>query len=100
YTQFPTKKIVILDMVSFYASCIATYHNLDVLKVPIAVVGNLEQKGSVVLAASPPMKKRFSIKTGSRLYEIPKHPEIRLFNPRSEERRVGKESRYMSGLES
>lgn len=82
YTQFPTKKIVILDMVSFYASCIATYHNLDVLKVPIAVVGNLEQKGSVVLAASPPMKKRFSIKTGSRLYEIPKHPEIRLFNPK------------------
>src|SRR5690625_6057743 len=69
-------------MVSFYASCIATYHNLDVLKVPIAVVGNLEQKGSVVLAASPPMKKRFSIKTGSRLYEIPKHPEIRLFNPK------------------
>src|SRR5699024_12029029 len=43
---------------------------------------NLEQKGSVVLAASPPMKKRFSIKTGSRLYEIPKHPEIRLFNPK------------------
>src|SRR5690625_7195248 len=67
-------------MVSFYASCIATYHNLDVLKVPIAVVGNLEQKGSVVLAASPPMKKRFSIKTGSRLYKITIHSKIRLFN--------------------
>ncbi len=82
YTKYPNRKIVILDMVSFYASCIATFHNLDVLKVPIAVVGNLEQRGSVVLAASPPMKKRFLIKTGSRLYEIPKHPEIRLFNPK------------------
>lgn len=82
YSNFPNRKIAILDMVSFYASCIATFHNLDVLKVPIAVVGNLERNGSVVLAASPPMKKRFKIKTGSRLYEIPKHPEIRLFNPR------------------
>lgn len=82
YTQFPKRKIAILDMVSFYASCMAVMHNLDVQKVPIAVVGNLERKGSVVLAASPPMKKRFMIKTGSRLYEIPKHPEIRLFNPK------------------
>lgn len=82
YTHFPNRKIAILDMVSFYASCAATFHNLDVLKVPIAVVGNLERNGSVVLAASPPMKKIFKIKTGSRLYEIPKHPEIRLFNPR------------------
>lgn len=82
YTKFPNRKIAILDMVSFYASCMANLHNLDVQKVPIAVVGNLEQKGSVVLAASPPMKKRFFIKTGSRLYEIPKHPEIRLFNPK------------------
>jgi DNA polymerase V len=50
--------------------------------VPIAVVGNLERKGSVVLAASPPMKKRFRVKTGTRLYEIPYHPDINLFNPK------------------
>lgn len=82
YSKFPNRKIAILDMMSFYASCMASLHNLDVQKVPIAVVGNLERNGSVVLAASPPMKKRFRIKTGSRLYEIPDHPEIRLFNPR------------------
>ena len=82
YTKLPNKKIAILDMVSFYASCMASFHNLDVQKVPIAVVGNLKRSGSVVLAASPPMKKRFFIKTGSRLYDIPNHPEIRLFNPR------------------
>ncbi len=82
YTKFPQRKIAILDMMSFYASCMASLHNLDVQKVPIAVVGNLERKGSVVLAASPPMKKRFNVKTGTRLFEIPNHPEIRLFNPK------------------
>ena len=28
------------------------------------------------------MKKRFRVKTGTRLYEIPNHPEIRLFEPK------------------
>lgn len=69
-------------MRSFYASCIASIENLNVMEVPIAIVGNFQQKGSVVLAASPPMKKRFNIRTGSRLYEIPPHPDIRLFEPR------------------
>ena len=34
------------------------------------------------MAASPPMKKRFRVKTGTRLFEIPQHPEIRLFEPK------------------
>ncbi|MFF3099812.1 hypothetical protein [Viridibacillus arvi] len=42
--------------------------NLDVMTVPIAVVGNLKQAGSVVLAASPAMQKRFGVKIGTRLY--------------------------------
>lgn len=56
-------------------------HDLDVKTVPIAVVGNLEQKGGVVLAASPAMKKRFRVKTGRRLFEILSHPDIKLFVP-------------------
>jgi len=59
----------------------ATLAHLDVMKEAIAVVGNLEQKGSVILAASPLMKSKFSVKTGSRLYEIPNHPSIHLFEP-------------------
>ena len=51
---------------------------LDVMRDAIAVVGNFDQKGSVVLAATPPMKKRFNVKTGTRLYEIPKDPSIYL----------------------
>jgi DNA polymerase V len=82
YDNAPQRSIICIDMRSFYASCIASIENLNVMEVPIAIVGNFQQKGSVVLAASPPMKKRFNIRTGSRLYEIPPHPDIRIFEPR------------------
>lgn len=82
YSKLPNRSIACVDMMSFYASCIAVLHDLDVRSVPIAVVGNLEQKGSVVLAASPAMKKRFRVKTGTRLYEIPNHPDIKIFEPK------------------
>ncbi len=43
----------------------------------------IEQPGSIVLAASPVMKEKFNIKTGNRRYEIPKHPDIKLFEPKT-----------------
>ncbi|MEK5209206.1 Y-family DNA polymerase [Psychrobacillus sp. FSL H8-0510] len=82
YNELPNRSIACVDMMSFYASCMAVIHDLDVRTVPIAVVGNLEQKGSVVLAASPAMKKRFRVKTGTRLFEIPNHPDIQIFEPK------------------
>lgn len=82
YKNCPDKAIMCIDMKCFYASCIAMLEGLDVFKVPIAVIANFSQPGSVVLAASPPMKERFRIKTGNRRFEIPKHPDIRLFEPK------------------
>ncbi|MCT6925604.1 UV damage repair protein UvrX [Metasolibacillus sp.] len=82
YDQMPNRDIFCIDMKSFYASCIAMAEGLDVMREPIAVVGSLTQPGAVVLAASPMMKSRFNIKTGNRRFEIPKHPDIRLFEPR------------------
>lgn len=83
YESLPNKDIACIDMMSFYASCMAALHGLDVQQVPIAVVGDLKRQGSVVLAASPPLKK-LGVKTGTRLYEIPKDPRIRLFEPKME----------------
>lgn len=80
--NLPERSIMCIDMRSFYASCMAVLAELNVMETPIAIVGNLAQPGSVVLAASPPMKKRFGIKTGARLYEIPRHPDIRIFEPK------------------
>ncbi|MGE6514028.1 DNA polymerase thumb domain-containing protein [Lysinibacillus sphaericus] len=82
YEGMPNRPIMCIDMKCFYASCVAMLHGLDILETPVAVVANFDQPGSVVLAASPLMKEKFKIKTGRRRYEIPKHPDIRLFEPK------------------
>lgn len=82
YTQFPKRSILCVDMKSFYASIMAVQEGLDPLTCHLVVVGNTDQKGSVVLAASPAMKRDFKIKTGSRLFEIPNDPRIKIRNPR------------------
>jgi len=68
-------------MKSFYASCAAVEMQLDPLTCYLAVVGNTEANGSVVLAASPMLKKDFNIRTGSRQYEIPQGMGIHVVNP-------------------
>ncbi|HSJ38160.1 MAG TPA: UV damage repair protein UvrX [Planococcus sp. (in: firmicutes)] len=80
--ELPERTIACLDMRSFYASCSAIQEGIDPLEAHIAVVGNQERKGSVVLAASPRMKRDFGVKTGTRLFEIPDDPRIRLIEPK------------------
>ena len=58
-------------MRSFYASCASAFEGLDVMKVPIAIIGNKERKGGIVLAASPPLKKQFGVRTGMRYFKYP-----------------------------
>jgi DNA polymerase V len=83
YENLPDRKIVCLDMRSFYASCAAADAGLDVMETPIAVVGNLQQKGSIVLAASPKLKQEFGVKPAKhRLFEIPDDPSIHLIEPK------------------
>lgn len=82
YSTLPQNKILCVDMKSFYASCSAVMLGLDPLNCYVAVAGNLERQGSVVLAASPRLKKEFGIKTGSRLFEIPNDPRIKIVEPR------------------
>ncbi|MFC5402385.1 nucleotidyltransferase [Cohnella soli] len=69
--KLPRHPIFCIDIKSAYASIECVMRGLDPLTTYLAVVGDLSRKGSVVLAASPPMKKDYGIKTGSRLYEIP-----------------------------
>lgn len=80
----PQHIIACIDMRSFYASCAAVDAGLDAMEDAICVVGDLNRKGSVVLAASPRMKKEFGVKTGTRLFEIPDHPDIHLIEPKME----------------
>ncbi|MDQ0429089.1 DNA polymerase V [Planomicrobium stackebrandtii] len=80
--ELPERYIFCIDMRGFYASVSAVELGLDPLEVCLAIVGNQERKGSVVLAASPMMKERFGVKTGTRLFEIPDHQDILLIEPK------------------
>jgi len=68
-------------MKSFYSSCSAVMLGLNPMTCYLAVVGNKDRQGSVVLAASPALKRDFNINTGSRLFEIPSDPRIYIVNP-------------------
>jgi len=82
YSELPQGDVLCVDMKSFYASVEAVERGLDPFKVSLAVVGNQEQAGSVILAATPLMKRKYDIKTGSRLFEVPKNDDIILVEPR------------------
>ncbi len=82
YKYLPERKIVCLDMRSFYASCAAAMEGLDIGETPIAIIGNKKRKGAIVLAASPILKEKFGVRTGHRLFEIPDDPSIRLIEPK------------------
>lgn len=76
YSQFKNKKIICLDMKSFYASIEASRRGYDPFEIPLAVVGDVNRDGAVVLAATPALKSKYDIKTADRLYQIPKNKEI------------------------
>ncbi|PLR99833.1 Y-family DNA polymerase [Bacillus sp. T33-2] len=82
YSSMPRNHILCIDMKSFFASCSAVMYGLDPLNCYLAVAANLDRPGSVVLAASPRLKKEFGIKTGSRMFEIPKDPKIKVVEPK------------------
>lgn len=69
YSTQTRHDILCVDMKSFFATCECVERGFDPMKKKLAVVGKENKDGSVVLAASPELKK-VGIKTGSRLYEI------------------------------
>ncbi|KAF6628143.1 hypothetical protein H6F38_20215 [Paenibacillus sp. EKM208P] len=82
YSKLPHHEVACIDMKSFYASTEAVDMGLDPLTSLLAVVGDKNRPGSVVLASSPALKKQFGIRTGNRLYEIPSDPRIQIVNAR------------------
>lgn len=82
YSALPHQHILCVDMKSFYASCSAVMQGLDPLNCYLAVVGDKNRQGSIVLAASPLMKAEFGVKTGTRMFEIPKDERIVLEEPK------------------
>ncbi|WP_100372120.1 Y-family DNA polymerase [Bacillus sp. FJAT-45037] len=84
YEAFPKQAYLCCDLKSFYASVAAVKRGLHPLACKLAVVGDTKRNGSVVLASTPKLRE-MGIKTGSRLFEIPKDRDIIVVNAEMEE---------------
>jgi len=78
YSPYPRNHILCIDMRSFYASVEAVKLGLDPMKTMLAVVGDPNRSGSIVLAASPVLKKKYGISNVSRFFELPDDPQIHI----------------------
>ncbi|MBG9615214.1 Y-family DNA polymerase [Bacillus cereus] len=86
YSLLPNRMILCVDLVSFYASVSSIKMGYDPLHTKVAVVGDTKRSGSIVLAATPPLKQlgKEMGRTFTRLYELPKRKDILLVNPMME----------------
>ncbi|PEC19911.1 Y-family DNA polymerase [Bacillus cereus] len=80
YSILPNRIILCIDLRSFYASVSCIKIGLDPMHTKLAVVGNVNRNGSIVLAATPPLKA-LGVKKMARLYEIPRRKDILVVNP-------------------
>ncbi|HDR4874839.1 TPA: Y-family DNA polymerase [Bacillus cereus] len=80
YSILPNRIIVCVDLRSFYASVSCIKMGLDPMYTKLAVVGDVNRNGSIVLAATPPLKA-LGVKKMARLYEIPRRKDILVVNP-------------------
>ena len=80
YKLVEDRDVLCIDQKSFFASVSCIQKGLDPTKVKLAVVADTKRQGSVVLAATAPLKA-LGIKTGSRLFEIPHRTDIYIINP-------------------
>jgi len=81
YSKYPNRLIFCVDLKSFYASVSCVELGLDPLKVMLAVVGDINREGSIVLAATPLLKQKFGISTQSRKFNLPVRKDVYVVNP-------------------
>ncbi len=66
YSKYPRHDVLCIDIRSFYASVEAVRLGFNPMKALLAVVGDPDRPGSIVLAASPELKKRYGLSNVSR----------------------------------
>ena len=83
--RLPDMDVLCIDIKSFYASVEAVDRNLDPLTARIAVLSHQSGQttgGSLVLAASPVVKKEYGVKLGTRMFQIKPTMNIIMAEPR------------------
>ena len=82
YSKEPRRDILCVDIKSFFASVEAVDRGENPLESMVVVVSKPDNKGGLVLASSPRVKEKYNIRTGTRIYEIPKNAAIQIVEPR------------------
>ncbi len=75
------RKIICIDLKSFYASVECALRGLNPFSTPLVVADKTRSNGSVVLAVTPYLKKR-GVKSRCRVYELPNDNSIIFAKPR------------------
>ncbi len=74
------RKILCIDLKSFFASCECVKMGVNPFKFPLVVANKNQGKGAITLAVTPYLKKQ-GIKSRGRLFEIPKNIKYYIANP-------------------
>lgn len=82
YHNEPVRDILCIDVKSFFASVEAVERQINPLESRICVVSKPDQQGGLVLASAPLVKQEYGVKTGSRVFDIPKETNIMVVEPR------------------
>lgn len=82
YSLEPKRSILCIDVKSFFASVEAVERGIHPLDSWIAVVSKPNNQGGLILASSPNVKEHYGIKTGSRVWELPRKSKIQIVEPR------------------
>lgn len=82
YSAESKRDILCIDVKSFFASVESVKRGLNPLTSELVVMSREGSKGGLVLAASPTVKKKYGLKTGSRQFEFPKKHQIIIAPPR------------------
>ncbi|PGZ34501.1 DNA damage repair protein [Bacillus anthracis] len=80
HSILPKRIVLYADLRSFYASVSCIKMGLNPLYTKLAVVGDVNRSGSIVLAATPPLKE-LGVKKMARSYDIPRRKDILVVNP-------------------
>lgn len=77
--SYRIESILCVDLISFYASVSCIKMRLDPMYAKLAVVGDVNKNGSIVLFSTPPLQA-LNVKKMARLYEIPRRKDILVVN--------------------
>lgn len=84
YANETRRAVLCIDVKSFFASVESVKHGLHPLQSEVVVMSRGNQNGGLVLAASPKVKEKYGLKTGSRKYEFPRKHQMLIVPPRME----------------